>query len=99
MSCLVGTSTISTILEVDAVTPVNIYYLPAEYSLDRCFQFLIPSWDDWHPSTVVPLEVLYIYTDGCKLTIIEFVSNVYSKKLKLNISLRLLTIAAYFKRR
>ena len=78
----------STILEVDPVASVNIDYLTADYCFDRGFHFLILSRDDWNPDTFIPPKVLDIYIDGTKLDI-EVWSGVYSRKVELNISLRL----------
>ena len=60
-------------------------YLPVEYCFDRSFQFLIPSRDDW---ALDMSSCMYIYTDGCKL-VSGVDGRVYSRKVNLNISLRL----------
>ena len=85
----------STILEVDSVATVKIHYLPAEYSLDRGFHFLIPSRDDWDPNTFVHPEQLDIYTEDTKLDNLVG-SGMYSGKLDLNISLRLPDFCSVF---
>ena len=70
------TSGHSTILEVNPVTPVNIYYLPVEYCLDRDFSSL-PNRYDWNSNTVIPRNSwMYIPTAP-------------NLKLDLNVSLRL----------
>ena len=46
---------------------MNIDYLLAEFCLDRDFHSVIQNRDDWNPNTVIPPELLDIYTDGSKL--------------------------------
>ena len=70
------------------MNPMNIDYLPAEYCHDRIFHSLIPSMDDWNPNTVIPPELLDIYTADFKLDN-GVRSNIYCGKLDLKISLRL----------
>ena len=43
-----------TILEVNAVIPVNIDYLLADYCFDSDFHSLIPNRNDWNPNTNFP---------------------------------------------
>ena len=43
------------------MAPVNLDYLPAEYSFDRGFHFLIPSRDKWNPDSIVTSANLDIY--------------------------------------
>ena len=68
--------------------PLNIDCLPVEYCLDRGFHFLISIREDWDPNTIVPPELLDIYTDASKFDN-GVRSGVYSRKTDLNISLQL----------
>ena len=85
MSCLLGTLS-------PLVTPLSwdIDYLLAEYCFERGFQFLIPGRYDWNYNTI-----LDVYTDGSKLDN-GFGNGVYSGKLDLKISLRLLDYCSLF---
>ena len=91
----IGHSVYSTSLEVDAVAPVNIDYLPTENCLDRDCHFLIPIRGDWGPNTVVQPERLDIYTNGSKLNN-GVGCGIYSGKLDLSIFLRLSDYCSVF---
>ena len=67
MSCLVCAlyDLDTTNLKIDPVAHLHIDYIHTEYCLYRDFHFLIPSRDDWQPSTIVPTELLdIIYRNG-----------------------------------
>ena len=74
---------------------MKIEYDFAEYCFDRGYHFLIPRRDDWNYDAIVPPDVLDVYTGGSKLEN-GVGSGIYSEKLYLNISLRLLDYCSMF---
>ena len=74
----------ASILKIDSVAPLDINYLRMEYCFDKGFNFLISSRTDWTPDTVVPPELLDVYTDGFKLDG-GVGSRIYPGRLALNI--------------